>query len=44
MRLFPDHIWFEGFTGKAERRGTGKKKEETCLENLLVPGDFTYFT
>lgn len=42
--LCPDHFGFEGWAGKAERRGTGQeKRKETCLENLLVPGDFTYF-
>lgn len=41
MRLCPDHIWFEGWVGKAERRGTEKKKrKEKCIKNLLASGSF----
>lgn len=44
VRLRPDQIWFEGWVGKAERRGTGKKRwKETCIENLLVPDNVTLF-
>lgn len=44
VRLCPDHIWFEGWVGKAKRRETEKKKrKETCIKTLLAPGDFTHF-